>query len=62
MNSSIRSFAFGVLVTMILANAAIRESSEHKEYVQVQGLKTECEKNLPRTEACVIVALPKSKD
>ena len=61
-NSSLRDFMLGAFGMLMLITFVHRTSDEYIQYREVAEMKAECEKNLPRSENCVIVAMPKSKD
>ena len=58
----VRDMTFGAFAMLILMSVGMQMSPQHQQYIELKKLKAECEKDLPRSETCVIVALPKSKD
>jgi hypothetical protein len=61
-NTPFRDFMVGAFCMLLVIAFVHRTSDEYKQYVEIKNMTAECEKNLPRSENCVIVALPKSKD
>lgn len=61
-NNSLRDFMLGAFVMLILITVVHNYSDEYKRDREIRAMKVECEKDLPRSENCVIVAMPKSKD
>lgn len=59
---SFRSFVLGLLSMLVISIVVENFGEPMQQFRQVQQLKHECEKDLPRSENCVIVALPKSTD
>lgn len=59
---SLRDFVLGAFAMLMLITFVHRTSDEFKQYHLVKSLVQECEQKLPRSENCVIVAMPKSKD
>ncbi len=57
-----RDATLGALFMLVVMSFGSQMSPEHQQYIALKKLKAECEKDLPRSENCVIVALPKSKD
>ena len=52
--------AFFALVVLVVVVITSRDVPDLRDCVKT--LITECEKNLPRSEHCVLVAVPVSKD
>jgi hypothetical protein len=60
--SDVRKFAMGAGIMLFVCMVAVRNSEPVKQYDAIRELKAQCELNLPRTDHCVIVAIPQSKD
>ena len=50
----------GAVFALVVVAIALRDVPDLRD--RVKTLITECEKNLPRSEHCVLVAVPVSKD
>ena len=50
----------GAVLALVVVAIALRDVPDLRD--RVKTLITECEKNLPRREHCVLVAVPVSKD
>ena len=50
----------GAVLTLVVVAIALKDVPDLRD--RVKTLITECEKNLPRSEHCVLVAVPVSKD
>jgi hypothetical protein len=59
---NVRDAVMGALFMMVLMSFGTQMSPEHQQAVALKKLKAECERDLPRSETCVFVALPQSKD
>ena len=50
----------GAVLALVVVAIALKDVPDLRD--RVKTLITECEKNLPRSEHCVLVAVPISKD
>lgn len=60
--STLRDLVWGGMIMLIVLLFIHRSSDEYKQSQDLKILKEQCELTLPRTEHCVIVAVPQSKD
>lgn len=58
----LRDYMLGAFSMLMLITFVQHNSDESKQRREIKTMIYECEQNLPRTENCVIVVLPKSKD
>lgn len=64
--NSIQSWAFGLVVGAIVATVCMTfavNSTGIFEYLKEQESKiTECQKDLPRSQKCVLIAIPEKQE